>query len=81
MLPASPNKKLKSLRIFEFFNARLYSLCNKKLLSAYIRGLKVKSLSSLNILKYGIFIDVPRVSEVEYVGVKKPDFLFIVGSG
>ena len=26
-------------------------------------------------------IDVPRLSDVEYEGVKKPDFLFTVGSG
>ena len=33
------------------------------------------------ILKYGITIDVPNLSELEYEGVKKPDFLLTVGSG
>ena len=39
------------------------------------------SLSTLNVLKYGIFRDIPRLSDVEYDGVKKPDFLFTDGSG
>ena len=39
------------------------------------------SLSISITLKYGTFIDVPKLSELAYDGVKKPDFLSTVGSG
>ena len=39
------------------------------------------SLSFDSTLKYGIFIDVPKVSELVYEGVKKPDFFLLLDQG